>query len=95
MSEYAGSNCTTCRPVTRGQLCALAGYVFAWSVIMASGSQFMIPGHSDVLEQAWSLERKFSLMVLLGEILLMLPYFQLETPVKGVVIIVSDQIREA
>lgn len=34
-------------------------------------------------------------MVLLGEILLMPPCFQLETPIKVVTVIVSDQIREA
>ena len=62
---------------------------------MASGSQFMIPGQTALLEQAESLERKVSLMVLLGEILLILLCFQLETPMKVVTITVSDQIREA
>ena len=62
---------------------------------MASGSQFMIPGQTALLEQAESLERKVSLMVLLGEILLILLCFQLETPMKVVTVTVSDQIREA
>lgn len=64
-------------------------------MVMASGSQFVVPGQTALLEQAYSLEKKVSLMVLLGEILLMPPCFQLETPMKVVTVIVSDQIREA
>lgn len=37
---------------------------------MASESQFMIPGQTALLEQAESLEREVSLMVLLEEILI-------------------------
>lgn len=36
---------------------------------MASGRPFMLPGQTALLEQAESLERKVSLIVLLGEIL--------------------------